>query len=114
MSGLNLDAGPVARALSGEAARRFAAAVVAARTLAVRMEADARAHHPWTDRTCRARNAIEGRAAVDDARITVSLSGGAPYSAELETGFGGRYAVLGPTVRMFAPEFLRVLKGGGA
>ena len=112
MSGMNLDIGPAVRALADEKERRFGAAAEAARGLAARMEAEARAHHPWTDRTGRARGAIEGRAEVNGARIVVSLNGGAPYAAALETGYGGRYAVIGPTVRKFAPGYLRALGGG--
>jgi len=115
MTGLNLDVSPLTRALSQEAGRRRSAALVAGRALAARMEAAARTNHPWNDRTGHASSAIRGRAEADGARLKITLTGGAPYSAALEAGYGGRYAVLGPTVRRFAPDLLRALaEGGGA
>jgi hypothetical protein len=113
MTGMRLDASPLVRALEKERARRGEAAVRAGQVLAARMESHARANHPWTDRTGRARNAIQGRAETDGAQIKITLTGGVPYSAALETGYGGRYAILGPTVRRFAPEFLRALAEEG-
>ena len=97
MTGIKLDSSPLVRALSRESARRREAALGAGRVLAARMEAHARTTRRWTDRTGR-----------------ITLTGGAPYSAALETGYGERYAILGPTVRHFAPEFLRAIREGGA
>ncbi len=113
MTGIKLDASRLVRALEKERARRRETALETGRTLAARMEAHAKANRPWADRTGRARGAIRGRAEADGARIKITLTGGAPYSVALETGYGGRYAILGPTVRRFAPEFLRALAGEG-
>ena len=109
MTVFKLDASPLARALSKERARRLEAALGVGHAMAARMEAHARRNRPWADQTGRARGAIRGRAEANGDRIRVALTGGAPYSAALETGHGGRYAILGPTVRRFAPEFLRAL-----
>ena len=114
MTGIKLDSSPLVRALSRESARRREAALGAGRVLGARMEAHARTTRRWTDRTGRARGAIRGRAEADGARIRITLTGGAPYSAALETGYGERYAILGPTVRHFAPEVLRAIREGGA
>lgn len=115
MTGLNLDCTPVVRGLTREAARRKSAILEAGRALAARMEASAREDAVWRDRTGRARASIRGRAETDGPCVRMTLIGGAPYSAALEVGYGGRYAVLGPTVRRFAPELLRTLsEGGGA
>ena len=113
MSGIRLDATKLVRALTKERTRRREALLEAGQEMAIRMEAHARANRPWGDRTGRARGAIRGRAEADGARIRITLTGGAPHSAALELGYGGRYAILGPTVSHFAPEFLRTLRGEG-
>jgi hypothetical protein len=114
MTGIKLDASPLIHALVKERARRREAILGAAQALAARMEAHARANRPWADRTGRARGAIRGRAEAAGARIRITLTGGAPYSAALETGYGRRYAIIGPTARRFAPELIRMLEGEGS
>jgi hypothetical protein len=114
MSGLILDAGALTRPLSSEGERRLAAALSAGRALAGRMARHARENHPWRSRTGLAARSIGADAGRNGARIVIRLTGGAPYSAALETGYGGRYAVLWPTARAFTPEFLRIAKGEGA
>ena len=114
MTGIKLDASPLVSALAKEKARRREVVIATGGTLSGWMEAYAKANHPWADRTGRARGAIRGRSEVEGARVRITLTGGAPYSAALETGYGGRYAILGPTVRRFAPELVRALKGEGS
>lgn len=114
MTGIKLDASPLVRALAKGKVRRREGALRTGRALAAWMEAHAKANCPWADRTGRARGAIRGRAEADGARIKITLTGGAPYSAALESGYGGRYAILGPTVRRFAPEFMRALAEEGS
>jgi len=110
MSGLKLDASHLERGLRAEGARRLDAARAAAGECALRMEARAKLDARWRDRTGLARSAIRGCTGESGGRITISLSGGAPYQAALETG---RYAVIKPTVLNLAPEFLRALAGEG-
>ncbi len=111
MSGLLLNSGALTRALVNEKARRVRLANEAARALAVRMEASAKEEKPWRDQTGRARDSIRGTAEETGGTIRIALTGNAPYSAALELGMGGRYAVLGPTVRAFTPGFLRAMAG---
>jgi hypothetical protein len=109
VSGFTVDIDGLSRALANEKTRRVRAAGDAARSLAVRMEASAKSGRTWQDRTGRARDAIRGTVEESGGVICIVLTGGAPYSAELELGHGGRYAVLGPTVRAFVPEFLKMM-----
>ena len=74
------------------------------------METRAKADARWRDRTGRARNSIRGCAAESGGKITISLTGGAPYASALEAG---GYQVIKPTVLNLAPEFLRALAREG-
>ena len=76
------------------------------------MEIYAKANRPWTDRTGNARRTMEGVFARDGDRFTAGVEGHMPYSVFLELGFDGRYAILAPTVRHFAPDVLLQFAGG--
>ena len=78
----------------------------AGRSAAADMEAYAKSNRPWTDRTGNARRTLEGVAGRQGNRFSVGVEGHMPYSVFLELGFGGRYSILAPTVRHFAPEAL--------
>ncbi len=110
MKGLKLDASRLARGLRAEGARRLGAARAAAGETARSMETRAKADARWRDRTGRARNSIRGCAAESGGKITISLTGGAPYASALEAG---GYQVIKPTVLNLAPEFLRALAREG-
>lgn len=110
MNGLKKGASRLERGLRAEGARRLDAARAAAGESVRRMEARARADARWRDRTGLARNSIRGCAAESGGKITISLTGGAPYQAALEAG---GYAVIKPTVLNLAPEFLRALAREG-
>ncbi len=96
------------------------------REAAAKMEAYAKQNRPWTDRTGKARNTMEGvfgqgRAAADggaslpqsasggDKAYTLSIVGHMPYSVFLELAYSERYAILRPTVNVLAPDILRTL-----
>jgi hypothetical protein len=114
MSGLSIGTVKLSRALTAEKARRRRAAFEGARALAASLEAWARANRPWHDRTGRARRALEAKAEASGERVRISLTASVPYAAALERGRGGRYALLGPAVRRFAPELTCLARGDGA
>ncbi len=114
MSGFMLDERALTRFLSSEGERRLEAALSAGHALAGPMTRYARENHAWQSRTGRAAREIRADAGREGARVRILVTGGAPYAAALETGYGGRYAILLPTARAFAPEFLRLVKEGGA
>lgn len=63
------------------------------------MEAYAKTHAPWTDRTGHARQSLHGgvERRADDT-LVLYLSHGMEYGIWLELANGGNYAILGPTV----------------
>lgn len=80
------------------------------------MEAEAKVEAPWTDRTGLARQGLFGEAKeFGDDTLRVRLSHTMDYGVYLELANSGKYAILEPTVKKFAPDFFqdteRVAKG---
>lgn len=71
------------------------------------------ANAPWTDRTGRARRYLRGYVTKRATETTVTFSHGSTidYGIWLEVKNGGRYAIVGPTFRLFSNEYMRLLKG---
>lgn len=75
---------------------------------AAKMEAHAKPNAPWQDRTSHARQGLFGEAAeFDDNTLRVRLSHTMDYGEYLELCNSGKYAILEPTVKHFAPDFFR-------
>lgn len=94
---------------------------------AAQMEAYAKQHRPWTDRTGNARRTMEGVCGWDsiapETKSTASLlrvrnagkkdvfavgvEGHMPYSVFLELSYGQRYAILLPTVNTLCADVIR-------
>ena len=72
-----------------------------------KMEGEAKANAPWTDRTTHARQSIKGGADWEGKQLKVVLSGGMDYSPYLELAHEKKYAILKPTIDKNAPEILR-------
>lgn len=78
-----------------------------AASVAGEMEDYAKRNAPWTDRTGNARRTMTGFAGWDEGgNLLVGISGHMPYSPKLELHYGGRYAILVPTVDAYAPTIL--------
>lgn len=103
---LRIDVDGVLSGLSDYGDRALASLNRTGSATAVNMEYYAKANRPWTDRTGNARRTLEGVAGRQGNRFSVGVEGHMPYSVFLELGFGGRYSILAPTVRHFAPEAL--------
>ncbi len=73
---------------------------------AKRMEGEAKADAPWTDRTSNARNSITGSFRWEEAKAIITLSGNMDYSVYLELAMEEKYAVLIPTIRRNTPAIL--------
>ena len=72
------------------------------------IEAYMKVNAPWTDRTGNARQTLYAeveQVALDMADII--LSHGVEYGVNLELDYGGRYAIIGPTMDIFAPRIWR-------
>lgn len=90
------------------------AILATANILADDLANDARRNAPWQDNTGRARREIFGEAELDAARhiVTLYLSHGVSvdYGLELETGHGGRYQTIWPTVARNLPAIKAALQ----
>ncbi len=75
-------------------------------------EAYAKENAPWTDRTGNARQSLWTEVR-DLARDTVALylSHGVEYGVQLETRFGGRYAIIWPTMEAHLSQIGQMLRG---
>lgn len=62
-------------------------------------EAQMRANAPWTDRTGNARSGLRGEAFHEVNRHGFDLFHSVPYGLWLEVRWGGRYAIIGPTLQ---------------
>lgn len=76
-------------------------------SVAREMEGYAKLNAPWTDRTGKARRTMAGFVQWDEGGdLLVGIAGHMPYSPDLELRYGGRYAILVPTVDSYAPTIL--------
>lgn len=69
------------------------------------MQAQARTNAPWKDQTGNARNGLFARASVPQKHVyQLTLYGSVSYQIWLEVRWSGRYAIIMPTVRSYAPK----------
>lgn len=72
---------------------------------AVKMEKDAKANAPWTDRTGNARQTLQGKSEWDNDMFHVMICGNMQYSVYLELAHEKKYAILVPTTEKYKDEF---------
>lgn len=87
--GKNLRAGP-------DKVKR--AAWAAASSMAPEVENYMKLNAPWTDQTTNARNGLAARAYQDGDEIGIVLYHQVSYGIFLETRFGGKNAIINPTI----------------
>lgn len=80
------------------------------------MEAYAQANARWEDRTGEAREGLTaevtgGFEAWSKNQLELTLSYSVDYGIWLELRWGGRYAIIIPTVEKFGPELMRRMNG---
>lgn len=68
---------------------------------APKIEADAKANAPWTDRTANARQTLAGVVIDFDDQTWIVLRHGMPYGIHLETRWQGRYAIIERTLQSY-------------
>lgn len=79
--------------------------------IASEAERDMKNNAPWTDHTAHARSNLRGLAERSAQWIvTIYLVTGAEYGKWLELRWGGRYAIIMPTIERLRPEINRKLK----
>lgn len=75
-----------------------------------RIEAHMKLKAPWTDRTGNARNGLFARAGHKPGVMHwIDLGHGMPYGIWLEIRFGGRYAIVFPTLVSYGPKVMQTL-----
>lgn len=60
---------------------------------------------PWTDRTGEARDSLTATASYDSGEVTIDLAHGVDYGYWLEVIQNGRFAIILPTLELYAPRF---------
>jgi hypothetical protein len=82
--------------------------------LAADMRKYARSRHPWTNRTGEAEKSLvtyaERVIGGSQAVLTYDKER-AHYVFWLETRWNGRYAIIGPTIQLFAPKAGKIIEG---
>jgi hypothetical protein len=84
--------------------------VAAANYTAPRAEAYMKSNAPWVDRTAAARNGLGTRVIVAPESVSIVLFHSVSYGVYLETRWGGKYAIIEPTIQITVPEFLAAIK----
>ena len=110
--GLDIDTSAIERALMDFAAEAERAISILCQTGASEMEAYAKLHRPWTDRTGHARQRLTGRMdheSQDEWKIT--LSHGVDYGIWLENAHEKKYAIVKPTVLLKSAEIMNSFEG---
>ena len=97
--GLRIDAKDFLAKMSAIKQRSMFAAEKVGQNAAARMEGEAKRNAGWTDRTGLARQTITGYSGWQGKKLRMGVSGNMEYSAYLELGHEGRFAILWATVR---------------
>lgn len=63
----------------------------------------------WTDRTGNARQGLKTEVVVDRNKVAIVLYHSVPYGVFLELRWGGKYAVIEPTMAWAAEQFVRAV-----
>ncbi len=75
-----------------------------------RVESHAKQRAPWTDRTTNARSGLHAEAIKLGAGVfAIILSHAVTYGIYLETRWNERYAIIMPTIRVYAPKVMKAL-----
>lgn len=68
-----------------------------------------RSNAPWTDQTTNARSGLRATPRISSKQVAVVLSHSVPYGIWLEVRWGGRYAIIEPALREFAPRMMQMV-----
>lgn len=89
--------------------RNKAAMVATAKYVAPQIQADMREKATWTDRTGNARNGLFAEVQTGTNRVAIVLYHSVPYGIWLETRWSGKYAIINPSIQIWAPRFYALL-----
>jgi len=79
--------------------------------LAERIQQYARDNAPWEDQTGDARAGLTAGVEIDGNECSISLQHTVSYGIWLEIRWGGRYAIIIPTIEQLGPEIYREMQG---
>jgi hypothetical protein len=82
-----------------------------AQDFAAELVSYAKNNAPWEDRTGAARQGLEGEVEIGDDQFTITLSHTVEYGIWLEIRWGGRYAIIIPTVETMGPKLWNKVQG---
>lgn len=77
---------------------------------AAKIEAHARRHAPWTDRTGNARSGLTARAIATATGVVIVLFGTVSYQVFLELAHAGRFAIILRSLQAHYPEIMAALR----
>lgn len=109
MSGFRFNGADLFRNLAEQQIRSRAALGLFGDTSAKKLESEAKANHPWQDRTYQARNRLKGGSEWLGNILRISLGHGVDYGVYLELCNEGKYAVIMPTINKMSPKIIRGL-----
>lgn len=69
-----------------------------------------RSNAPWTDRTSAARNGLHAQVQVSTNKVAIVLFHTVPYGVFLEIRWGGKYAIIEPTMAAVGPLFVEAIQ----
>lgn len=82
------------------------AAWIASQSMAPEVESHMKLNAPWTDQTTNARNGLAARAYQEGDETGIVLYHQVSYGIFLETRFGGKYAIINPTIEAMSPRVM--------
>lgn len=97
---------PLRAKLRNSPERLRRAALLTTHSMSPQIESYMKLNAPWTDRTSNARNGLAARAYEDGDEIGIVLFHQVDYGIWLETRFGGRYAIIDPTIEVMGPQVM--------
>ena len=83
------------------------AALVTAHSMAPEVENYMKGEAPWQDQTGNARNGLFARAYHEGDEVGIVLGHSVSYGIWLEVRWGGRYAIIDPTIEAMGPRVMR-------
>lgn len=99
-----LDMGDIAKNLINIKPKTMAALSLYGDTVAKDMEAYAKSHRPWQDRTGNARMSLKGTSIPMENKVRCEITHGVDYGIYLEMCNERKYAILEPTVKAIGPK----------
>lgn len=85
------------------------AMVAAAQYVAPQAEQWMKNNAKWTDRTGAARNGLGAKVESGQGRVGIVLYHSVPYGVFLEVRWGGKYAIIEPTIQVMAPLYVEAV-----